>query len=48
MTGVVQEKNDAVLDEWEQSGVLESDDHRLQAEYGSTYLQARRIEPAAG
>jgi hypothetical protein len=48
VTGVVREKDEAVLDQWEQSGVLESADHRLQAEYGTTYLQARRVEPAAG
>ncbi|HSJ24044.1 MAG TPA: hypothetical protein VK929_05165 [Longimicrobiales bacterium] len=46
LTGMIREKTDAVLDEWEQSGVLESDDHRLQAEYGSTYFEARQVQPA--
>jgi hypothetical protein len=48
ITGVVREKNDALLDEWEQAGVLESEGHRLQAQFGTTYIEARRIEPAAG
>jgi hypothetical protein len=48
ITGTVQAKDDGVLDEWEQTGVLESSDHRLQAEFGTTYLQARRVEPVAG
>jgi hypothetical protein len=47
ITGTVREKNEAVLDEWEQAGVLESEGHRLQAEFGSTYIQARRVQPAA-
>lgn len=46
LTGMIRQKTDAVLDEWEQSGVLESEDHRLQAEYGSTYLEARQVQPA--
>lgn len=44
--GVVREKTEAVLDEWMRTGVLESEDHRLQAEFGTTYLQARRTQPA--
>jgi hypothetical protein len=44
--GRVTEKTDAVLDEWESAGVLESADHRLQAEYGGTYIEARRVGPA--
>jgi anti-sigma factor RsiW len=47
VTGTVREKSDALLDEWVQSGILESEGHRLQAEFGSTYIQARRVQPAA-
>jgi hypothetical protein len=47
IVGEVHEKDEAVLDEWEQQGVLQSADHRLQAEYGTTYIAARRIQPAA-
>lgn len=46
IVGTVMEKTDAVLDEWESAGVLESADHRLQAEYGGTYIEARRVGPA--
>jgi hypothetical protein len=47
VVGRVLEKTDALLDEWEQAGVLQSSDHRLQAEYGATYIEARRVVPAA-
>jgi hypothetical protein len=47
VVGRVTEKTDALLDEWEQAGVLQSADHRLQAEYGSTFIEARRVVPAA-
>jgi hypothetical protein len=47
VVGRVVEKTDALLDEWEQAGVLQSADHRLQAEYGGTYIEARRVVPAA-
>jgi hypothetical protein len=46
VTGTVREKTDALLDEWEQAGVLRSEGDRLQAEYGTTYIQARRVQPA--
>jgi hypothetical protein len=47
ISGTVMEKTEAMLDEWEQTGVLQSADHRLQAEYGATYIEARRVVPAA-
>jgi hypothetical protein len=43
--GHVRQKTDAVLDEWQETGVLETSDHRLQAEYGTTYIEARRVQP---
>jgi hypothetical protein len=46
ITGVVREKDEAQLDQWEQAGVLESEGHRLQAEFGTTYIEARRVAPA--
>jgi hypothetical protein len=47
IVGQVLEKTDAVVDEWMESGVLQSEDHRLQALFGSTYIEARTVRPAA-
>jgi hypothetical protein len=46
VVGQVREKTDAVLDAWVERGVLQSEDHRMQAEYGTAYIEARRIQPA--
>jgi hypothetical protein len=46
IVGRIQDKDDAVLAEWEQAGVLRSESDRLQAEYGNTYIEARQIQPA--
>lgn len=48
LVGTLTAKDNALLDAWRQNGILESDDHRMQAEFGSSYIQARRVEPAAG
>jgi hypothetical protein len=48
VVGEVREKTGAVLDEWMERGVLQTEDHRLQAEYGTTYIEARRVQPAGG
>jgi hypothetical protein len=48
VVGRVLEKTGAVLDGWMERGVLQSEDHRLQAEYGTTYIEARRVQPAGG
>lgn len=47
IVGVIHEKTEAVLDEWEAAGVLRNADDRLQAEYGSSYIEARRLTPAS-
>lgn len=46
IVGQVQEKTSAVLDGWVESGVLEDADQRMLAEFGSTFISARRVEPA--
>jgi hypothetical protein len=46
ITGRVLEKTDAVLDQWQQNGVIESQGHRAMAEYGTEYMEARRVRRA--
>lgn len=46
IVGQVQEKTSAVLDSWVESGALEDADQRMLAEFGSTFISARRVEPA--
>ena len=46
IVGQVQEKTPAVLDGWMESGVLQNADQRMLAEFGSTFISARRVEPA--
>jgi hypothetical protein len=36
-----------VLSGWEQEGILQDEGHRMQAEFGTTYIHARLIQPAA-
>jgi hypothetical protein len=47
VVGRVLEKTDSVLSAWQQSGALQNDGHRQQAEFGTTYMEARRIQPAS-
>lgn len=47
IVGRVENKDDAVLNQWTQDGVLQDEGHRMQAEFGVTYIHARLIEPAA-
>jgi hypothetical protein len=44
--GRVAEKTDAVLDGWMQSGALQTPDQRMLAEFGSTFIEAQRVQPA--
>lgn len=46
VVGRVVEKTPAVLDSWEAAGALETADQRMLAEFGSTFIDARRVEPA--
>ncbi|MBR9989109.1 MAG: hypothetical protein KFH98_05090 [Gemmatimonadetes bacterium] len=48
LVGRLLEKTPAVLDSWTESGALESADDRSLAEFGSTFIEARRVEPAGG
>ncbi|HEX2166788.1 MAG TPA: hypothetical protein VHG09_06070, partial [Longimicrobiales bacterium] len=45
VVGRMMDKTPAVLDGWQESGVLDSDQRTL-AEFGSTYIEAGRVEPA--
>jgi hypothetical protein len=47
LAGQIREKTDAILDEWLETGVLQSEDHRLQAQFGVTYMNAHQVQPAA-
>ena len=46
IVGTVQSKDPALVSQWMQSGVLQTDDQKLQAEFGTTYMEARQIRPA--
>jgi hypothetical protein len=48
VVGRVLEKTDSVLTAWQQNGALQNDGHRQQAEFGTTYIEARRIMPGTG
>jgi hypothetical protein len=48
VVGRVLQKTDSVLGAWQQSGALQNEGHRAQAEYGTTFIEARRIRPASG
>lgn len=47
IVGTILPKNDATLTEWMQTGALQTENHRMQAELGPTYLEAQRVRPAA-
>ena len=46
--GTVKQKDNALVGQWVASGVLTNDDQRMQAEFGTTYLDAREIRQATG
>lgn len=46
ITGAVREKDAALTSQWLQQGVLQNEDQRMQAEFGTTYIEARQIRPA--
>lgn len=47
LVGRVLEKTPEVLDTWTASGALANPDQRMLAEFGSTFIEARRVEPAS-
>jgi len=47
IVGTVKAKDNALVGQWMTAGVLQSEDQRMQAEFGTTYLDARQIRPAA-
>ena len=48
IVGRILTKDNAVLDQWAQSGVLSTPDDRSLAEFGTTYLEASQVTPAGG
>ena len=46
VVGIVREKSSALLQQWQDSGVLENAGQRTQAEFGSSYIEATAIRPA--
>jgi hypothetical protein len=46
LVGRVLEKTTGVVDSWMESGALETADQRMLAEFGSTFISARRVDPA--
>ncbi|MGH7448859.1 MAG: hypothetical protein ACRELT_14910 [Longimicrobiales bacterium] len=46
VVGRLLEKTPEVLDSWMASGALEDSNQRMLAEFGSTFIEARRVEPA--
>jgi hypothetical protein len=46
VVGNVLEKTPELLDRWTASGAIANPDQRSLAEYGSTFIAARRVEPA--
>jgi hypothetical protein len=46
LIGRVLTKDTNTIQAWTQAGVLQSDDQRAKAEFGSTYIEARRVQPA--
>lgn len=48
VVGRVLEKTPELLDRWTASGAIANPDQRSLAEYGSTFIAARRVEPAGG
>ena len=46
IVGTVQSKDEATVAQWLQSGVLQDDNQRQQAEFGTTYIEARQVRPA--
>ena len=46
--GRVMDKDDVVLQQWMERGVLRNDSDKMQAEFGTTYIEASRVTPAGG
>lgn len=47
IVGRVLNKDEALLEQWQQAGVLRNEGDRMQAEYGTTYIEASQVQPAA-
>jgi hypothetical protein len=47
VVGRVLQKTDSVLSAWQANGALLDEGHRAQAEYGTTFIEARRIRPSS-
>ena len=45
IVGRVLPKTDSVLNAWEQSGAIQNEGHRAQAEYGTSFIQASAVRP---
>ncbi|MCI0436119.1 MAG: hypothetical protein L0271_21125 [Gemmatimonadetes bacterium] len=48
VTGLVLIKTDSMLNAWQQSGAIQDAGQRAQAEFGTTFIEATRVVPAAG
>jgi hypothetical protein len=46
LIGRIEAKNAARVNEWMRTGALQSEDQRVQAEFGLSYLEAQRVIPA--
>jgi hypothetical protein len=46
--GVVRERTDEALAQWESEGIVQSDGDRMQAEFASDYIEVRRVTQAGG
>lgn len=47
LVGQIHLMNDSTLAAWEEAGVLENDDQRLQAEFAEAFMDVRRVRAAA-
>lgn len=47
VVGRVLAKSDSALNAWLDAGVLQTEGQRSQAEFGTTYIEAQRVRPAA-
>jgi len=48
ITGRVLVKTDSTLNAWQQAGAIQDAGQRAQAEFGTTFIEARRVAPATG
>ena len=48
IVGRVADKDEVLLQQWVQAGVLRNDSDKMQAEFGTTYIEASQVTPAGG